>query len=229
MEECPQRSKAHTWSRTQCRCALPPPTGIERCGGRARTHGRRGRSPDGGGAMRSIHALPVLLALVVTSASVTRAGPYSMDRVAIGGGQTAAVAGSYSLTGGTGAVLVRSSDGGPYSLQAGFWALPTSNTTDVAPATEPLVTGRLRGGPNPFSGRAEIDFQLAVRQGMKLEVFDLRGARVRTLVDGPMDPGRYHVQWDGRDAGGASVPAGIYWLQFASGRTRERTRIVRLP
>jgi|SRR5215831_10518722 len=179
--------------------------------------------------MRSTLALPALVALVMTGASVTRAGPYSMDRVTIGGGQTAAVAGGYSLTGGIGGVLERSSAGGPYALQAGFWALPPSGNVGVPVEQEPLVTGRLRGGPNPFSSRAEIAFELAARQNASLEIYDLRGARVRTLIDGPMDPGRYHVPWDGRDAAGASVPAGIYWLQFVSGSARERTRIVRLP
>src|SRR5262252_10766625 len=145
--------------------------------------GGRRRSPDGGGAMRSTLSLLGLAALVVTGAGVARAGPYSMDRVTIGGGQTAGVAGSYSLTGGTGTVLMGSSAGGPYALQAGFWALPAlSGTDDVPPATESLVTGRLRGGPNPFSSRADIAFEVAARQDASLAIYDLRGARVRTLV-----------------------------------------------
>jgi len=179
--------------------------------------------------MRNMLALLPLFALAVLAGGVASAGPYSMDHVAIGGGQTSSVAGSYSLAGGVGDAFVLSSAGGPYTLQAGFWALPFTSTTDVPDATVPLVTGRLRHGPNPFSARADIGFELATAQAVSLAIFDLRGARVRTLLDGHRDAGRYQVPWDGRDADGVVVPAGVYWVQFTSGATRERSRIVRIP
>jgi hypothetical protein len=183
--------------------------------------------------MRTISIPLALLALFALVAwPVGRgatAGPYTMDLVAFSGGQASAVAVGYSLTGGAGQPLVQSSSGGSYQLQSGFWALPARGTTDIPDVVAPLVTGRLRSAPNPFSSQAGISFELAAPARVGVEVFDLRGARVCTLLERSMDAGRYHLQWDGRDGGGATVPAGVYWVQFVSGGTRERSRIVRLP
>lgn len=173
--------------------------------------------------------LALLVLLACPGVRGAEAGPYTMDKVAFSGGQTSSVAVGYSLTGGAGQPLVASSSGGSYQLQSGFWALPNQGTTDIPDEVTPLVTGRLRSSPNPFSGRAGITFQLGSPGHVSLEIFDVRGARVRTLVDRRMDAGRYQLPWDGRDGDGAALPAGVYWIQFLSGGTRERSRIVRLP
>lgn len=181
--------------------------------------------------MRSIRILPPLALLaILAGARPAGAGPYTMDRVAFGNGQTAAVAGSYRLTGGAGVPLMQRATGGPYVLQSGFWALPGSSTTDVPSATDPIVrTGLLRSAPNPFAAQTQLAFELEAARHVSLDVFDIRGARVRALLDRTLDPGRYQLQWDGRAEDGAVVPAGIYWIQFQSGSTRERSRVVRLP
>jgi hypothetical protein len=180
--------------------------------------------------MRSIgRPLALLVLLACSGVQGAAAGPYSMDRAVFSGGQKSSVAVGYSLTGGVGQPLVLSSSGGSYQLQSGFWPLPGPGTSDVPDEVTPLVTGRLRSAPNPFSGSAGITFQLGAPGHVSLEIFDLRGARVRTLVDRRMDAGRYQLPWDGRDGDGAALPAGVYWIQFLSGGTRERSRIVRLP
>jgi len=181
--------------------------------------------------MRPIPRLLALLVLFLCCRGVpgATAGPYTADRVVFSGGQSSSVAVGYRLTGGAGQPLVTSSGGGAYALQSGFWALPPASTTEVPAAGGPLVTRLVHSGPNPFTSRAEIAFELAAPQRVSIEVFDLRGARVRTLVDRAMDPGRYRLPWDGRDADGAAVPAGVYWIQFLAGGTRQGSRIVRLP
>jgi hypothetical protein len=178
--------------------------------------------------MRPLVSLP-LLVFACCAALPAFAGPYSMDHVAFGGGQSTAVAGTYVLTGGVAAASSASASGGPYSLRSGFWALPAGSTTDVPDVVLPPVTGRLRSAPNPFSSRTRVSFELATASHVELGVFDLRGARVRTLVDRAMDAGRYELGWDGRDESGAALPAGIYWLRFDAGTTRRSARIVRLP
>ena len=180
--------------------------------------------------MRSIgRPLALLVLFAWPGVRDAEAGPYTMEKAVFSGGQTSSVAVGYSLTGGAGQPLVLASAGGSYQLQSGFWPLPGPGTSDVPEEVTPLVTGQLRSAPNPFSGRAGISFQLGAPGHVSLEIFDLRGARVRTLVDRRLDAGRYQLPWDGRDVGGAALPAGVYWIQFLSGGTRERSRIVRLP
>jgi hypothetical protein len=64
--------------------------------------------------------------------------------------------------------------------------------------------------PNPFNPRTTIRYTLPERADIRLVVYDLTGRRIRTLVRGVQQPGRYSVVWDGRDETGRDVASGIY-------------------
>jgi len=64
--------------------------------------------------------------------------------------------------------------------------------------------------PNPFNPKTEFSYSLARRSQVKLEIFNLIGEKIVTLVSGEEEAGDYRVTWDGRDAGGAAVASGIY-------------------
>lgn len=74
--------------------------------------------------------------------------------------------------------------------------------------------------PNPFADRTELQFRLAARTRIRLEVFDPQGTRVRTVAQGERGPGAYRVAWDGRDDGGTQVPAGAYFCRLAADRVQ---------
>lgn len=95
-----------------------------------------------------------------------------------------------------------------YQLELG------NNPTDTPVAGMPAST-RLAGAfPNPARGSAAVHFDLAREGEVELEVYDLRGARVRTLAHGAFAAGRHRAAWDGRDAQGHTLPAGIYLLRM---------------
>jgi hypothetical protein len=77
-----------------------------------------------------------------------------------------------------------------------------------------------RSRPNPAFGSAAIAFT-------RLTVYDLAGARVRTLLDGTRPAGGTSVTWDGRDERGSLVRAGAYFyrLEFG-GRTLTRRLVM---
>ena len=90
-----------------------------------------------------------------------------------------------------------------------------------APATGAPVSAALPGltrlagvFPNPFGRDATVAFELARPERVSLEVYDLRGARVRTLASGGWSAGRYQIAWDGRDERGRLVPGGVYLVRF---------------
>ena len=68
--------------------------------------------------------------------------------------------------------------------------------------------------PNPFSARAAIRFNLAQTGTANLVIYDLSGRLVRTLVDGQMEAGEHTLDWDGLDAHGTRLGAGVYWMQL---------------
>jgi flagellar hook assembly protein FlgD len=61
-----------------------------------------------------------------------------------------------------------------------------------------------------------------------LDLYDVRGARVRHLIDRPATAGRYVVNWDGKDEGGRTVAPGIYLASFRAGAKIVNQRVVRL-
>jgi hypothetical protein len=77
--------------------------------------------------------------------------------------------------------------------------------------------------PNPFRAQAIIRFQVPGRQQVSLAIYDVAGRLVRTLVDGPVDPGLHSIVWDGRSEARQRVPCGIYFDRFeTTGYTKTR-------
>jgi hypothetical protein len=74
--------------------------------------------------------------------------------------------------------------------------------------------------PNPFNPRTTIHFDVARPGTVRLGVYDVRGHLIRDLVSGRMAAGRHEAVWDGRDGGGRSAAAGVYFVRMnAEGRS----------
>lgn len=71
--------------------------------------------------------------------------------------------------------------------------------------------------PNPAHAGARFAWTLPQAMDLRLEVLDVSGRRVRTLADGAHGAGRHEAIWDGRDARGAAVPAGVYLARIEGG------------
>jgi flagellar hook assembly protein FlgD len=59
-----------------------------------------------------------------------------------------------------------------------------------------------------------------------MEVYDVSGRRVRSLFDGPVDPGTQSVLWDGRDDAGHRVASGVYWMGVRTSHESKTARMV---
>ena len=95
----------------------------------------------------------------------------------------------------------------------------------------PTPHARVRLGapwPNPGTGTVRVSFTLAAAGHVRLDVFDVRGRRVRTLVDARRDAGRHDVAWDGRDAGGRPAPSGVYFVRLEALGQQRHARLVRV-
>ena len=71
--------------------------------------------------------------------------------------------------------------------------------------------------PNPFNAETQISFDIASTSMVRLELFDITGRTIRTLVDQTYTPGRYRVTWDGRDGAGNEVASGMYIYRLSTG------------
>jgi len=80
----------------------------------------------------------------------------------------------------------------------------------------PLVTQLGFARPNPARGVVSLTVDLASERPAHIEVYDLRGARVRTLMQGVQPAGRYVLTWDGKDGAGHPAAKGIYIVRMES-------------
>jgi hypothetical protein len=85
-------------------------------------------------------------------------------------------------------------------------------------STTGLRFGLDQNYPNPFNGSTRIRFTLARPADVQITILNVRGQRVRTLVDRQENAGRHIVTWDGRGEGGRPLASGIYLVVMRTDR-----------
>jgi hypothetical protein len=71
--------------------------------------------------------------------------------------------------------------------------------------------------PNPFSDATAIQFSVPANTHVMIEVYNILGQKVRTLVNENMEANSYVRDWDGRSDAGAEVSSGIYFYKMVAG------------
>jgi len=89
---------------------------------------------------------------------------------------------------------------------------------------------RLDNAPNPFARGTTIRFDAPAAGGaVRLEIFDLAGHRVSTLVDGFRTGAAQSIVWDGRRSDGSEAAPGVYLCRLtAAGGTTETRKLLRV-
>jgi hypothetical protein len=106
--------------------------------------------------------------------------------------------------------------------------LSPSDVEDDA-ARIPLSFELLAPRPNPSRDHVEIAFGLPAPGAVRAEVFDAAGRRIAALAsDQPFTAGYHNLQWDGRDAAGAPVATGIYFVRVRAALRTEVRKLVML-
>ena len=75
-------------------------------------------------------------------------------------------------------------------------------------------TKLLNNYPNPFNPETVISYSLAVASILQIDIYNLKGQRVKTLINEYKPAGEYSVVWNGRDDNGQSVGSGIYFYKM---------------
>ncbi len=89
---------------------------------------------------------------------------------------------------------------------------------------------RIRPNPVQVGSRGPgmtIRYRLPAQSGrVTLDLYDVTGRRLQRLVDSAQEGGSHALLWNGRDAAGAPVPSGVYFLRLASGARVQDRRFV---
>lgn len=82
--------------------------------------------------------------------------------------------------------------------------------------------------PNPFNPETKILYTVGTAgiSHVKLQVFNVLGQKVKTLVDDLQAPGAYEVSWDGTEESGAEVASGVYFYRLEAGQFNQIKKMV---
>ncbi|NCQ17949.1 MAG: T9SS type A sorting domain-containing protein [Ignavibacteria bacterium] len=93
--------------------------------------------------------------------------------------------------------------GGVYVLD-----IPTSISDDASflPSNIKLY----ENFPNPFNSGTHLTYEIATNSKVLLEIFDIHGRKIKTLVRKDQSPGKHTIYWNGQDEKGNLVSSGVY-------------------
>ncbi|MBI9038171.1 MAG: T9SS type A sorting domain-containing protein [Bacteroidales bacterium] len=79
--------------------------------------------------------------------------------------------------------------------------------------------------PNPFSSTTSISFDVFENSPVRLEIFDLMGKLVKTIVNIELSPDSYSFNWDGTNDNNRAVQNGIYFYKLSAGKFTQTKRL----
>lgn len=121
----------------------------------------------------------------------------------------------------------------PGVIYSNLRILGASDTAEVPGSAhevmQPLQARLLPNYPNPFNPETTLTFEVLERGLITLQICNLFGQTVATLVDEERVPGTYQVVWDGRDQQGRPAAGGAYFsrLRTASGQSTRRMTLLK--
>lgn len=108
----------------------------------------------------------------------------------------------------------------------------TTTGTDDTDTAEKTATGELPASyqlaqnyPNPFNPTTTIEFNLPTTEYVTLEVFNINGQKVKTLVNDIMSAGTHAIEWDATSESGNKVASGVYLYKLSAGDFTETKKM----
>ncbi|MDH3890569.1 MAG: T9SS type A sorting domain-containing protein [candidate division Zixibacteria bacterium] len=119
--------------------------------------------------------------------------------------------------------------------KAFWWMMATMAGWSLALDVEDYRSGTLpdrfllmQNYPNPFNPQTSIRFELAGAGYTSLELYNVAGQKVATLVDEHLSAGEYVTSWNGHDSNGNQAASGVYFYRLESGELRSTRKMVLL-
>ena len=99
------------------------------------------------------------------------------------------------------------------SRVTGLWGKAAHSNTWTPPIRQAKIVGNY---PNPFNPTTTISYQIATDSMAKLDIYNIKGQFVKTLVNEPKVMGEHQAVWDGKDFRGKGVASGVFFVRLSS-------------
>ena len=97
----------------------------------------------------------------------------------------------------------------------------------ATPSVDPVFSIQ-QNYPNPFNPATAIGYTLPRRARVRIDLFDVNGKSIATLIDAAQDAGDHVTRWDGRDNEGHDVASGVYFCRLTAEELSASIKLVLL-
>jgi hypothetical protein len=114
-------------------------------------------------------------------------------------------------------IVLTATDTNKSTISTSFMVVD-QGTTSVIDITIPKEYSLSQNYPNPFNPSTSIKFGLPLQAPVTMEIYNILGVKVRTLLHGEvMSAGIHQMEWNGKDDAGVSVTSGVYLYRINAG------------
>jgi hypothetical protein len=101
------------------------------------------------------------------------------------------------------------------------------NGSDGDDPVVPVVATELKNNfPNPFNPETTIAYSVKEASPVSIEIYNVKGQLVKTLVNDAKEAGNHSVTWKGTDNNGRSVSSGIYYYKMIAGQYSSTKKMI---
>ncbi|MFH2036394.1 MAG: FlgD immunoglobulin-like domain containing protein [Candidatus Zixiibacteriota bacterium] len=117
---------------------------------------------------------------------------------------------------------------GMYAIQcAAVYDYGLKTTTETEPENLlPTDFTLNQNHPNPFNPTTDIAYYLPVTSQVRIDIYNILGQNIITLVDGVMEAGLHQIQWDGTNSSGGKVASGVYLYNMQAGEFNKSKKMI---
>ena len=106
--------------------------------------------------------------------------------------------------------------------------ISTGKLSNEGKAKYPEKFGLNHSYPNPFNPVTTITYDLPKKTSVNLSVYNIKGSRIATLINGSEEAGHKKTIWSGTDDFGRSVSAGVYLCRIEAGTFKQTRKMLLL-
>ena len=92
----------------------------------------------------------------------------------------------------------------------------------------PIANALYQNSPNPFNPQTRIRFDLKENAPVSLEIYNMKGQKVKQLINSQISAGQHSAIWNGKDDNDKTVSSGIYFYKFKTGNYQATKKMLLL-
>lgn len=118
--------------------------------------------------------------------------------------------------------------GGTYSGAIGFLPIAVGGVNIEEEKIQSVMTNVSQNYPNPFNPETTINYSIKKDLNVLIEIYNIKGQKVKTLVDEFRKAGYHSVIWNGKDSGGKPVSSGLYFYRMKTDKYQKIRKMLLL-